>query len=41
LYDFRTGARHGKNAAMMQPVVSKLTDEDIVDIAAYLASLPQ
>jgi cytochrome c553 len=41
LYDFKTGARHGKNSVMMQPVVAKLTDEDIVDIAAYLASLPQ
>jgi cytochrome c553 len=41
LYDFKTGARHGKNSTMMQPVVAKLTDEDIVDISAYLASLPQ
>jgi cytochrome c553 len=41
LYDFKTGARHGKNSVMMQPVVSKLTDEDIVNIVAYLSSLPQ
>ena len=41
LYDFKTGARHGKNSAMMKPVVEKLTDEDVVDISAYLASLPQ
>ena len=41
LYDFKTGARHGQNSAMMKPVVEKLTDEDIVDISAYLASLPQ
>jgi len=41
LYDFKTGARNGKNAAMMKPVVEKLTDEDIVDISAYLASLSQ
>jgi cytochrome c553 len=41
LYDYKTGARHGKNAAIMKPAVEKLTDEDIVDISAYLASLPQ
>lgn len=41
LYDFKTGARHGKNSATMKPVVEKLTNEDIVDISAYLASLPQ
>lgn len=41
LYDFKTGARHGQNSAMMKPVVENLTDEDIVDISAYLASLPQ
>jgi cytochrome c553 len=40
-YDFKTGAWHGKNSSMMQPLVEKLTDEDIVDISAYLASLPQ
>jgi cytochrome c553 len=41
LYDFKTGARHGKNSGIMQPVVAKLTDEDIVNISAYLASLAQ
>ena len=41
LYDFKTGARHGKNAGMMKPVVEKLSDADIVNISAYLASLPQ
>jgi cytochrome c553 len=41
LYDYKTGARHGKNAAIMKPAVEELTDEDIVDISAYLASLPQ
>lgn len=41
LYDFKTGARHGTNSTMMKPVVNNLTDEDIVDISAYLASLPQ
>lgn len=41
LYDFKTGARHGQNSAMMKPVVQNLTDQDVVDISAYLASLPQ
>lgn len=41
LYDFKTGARHGQASAMMKPSVDKLTDEDIVNISAYLASLPQ
>ena len=41
LYDFKTGVRHGQNSAMMKPVVEKMTDEDIVDISAYLASQPQ
>lgn len=41
LYDFKTGARHGKDSALMMPAVEKLTDQDIVDISAYLASLPQ
>lgn len=41
LYDFKTGARHGTASAMMKPAVDKLTDEDIVNISAYLASLPQ
>ena len=41
LYDFKTGARHGKNSALMKAVVEKLTDDDILDVTAYLASLPQ
>ena len=41
LYDFKTGARHGKDSALMKLDVEKLTDDDIVDISAYLASLPQ
>lgn len=39
LYDFKSGTRDGKNALSMKPVVMKLTDEDIVDLAAYAASL--
>jgi cytochrome c553 len=39
LIDFRDGARNGPGAAMMKLPVSKLTDDDIVAITAYLASL--
>jgi cytochrome c553 len=41
LYDFKTGARNGVNAPLMKGVVANLTDGDIVNITAYLASLPQ
>ena len=40
LHDFQTGARRGPMAAMMKPAVAKLTASDIVNITAYLASLP-
>jgi cytochrome c553 len=39
LNDIRTGARHGNSVALMKPVAEKLTDEDIVNLAAYMASL--
>jgi cytochrome c553 len=39
LFDFRAGARDGKNAAAMKPVVAGLSDADVVDVSAYLASL--
>ena len=39
LYDFKSGTRDGTNAATMKPVVAKLTDDDIVNLAAYIASL--
>lgn len=38
LYNIKFGARSGPGVAPMQPVVERLSDEDIVDIAAYLAS---
>jgi cytochrome c553 len=41
LYDFKSGARNGTNATLMKAPVANLTDEDIVNITAYLASLPQ
>lgn len=40
LVDFRQGTRHGVWAPLMVPVVAHLTADDIVDISAYLASLP-
>jgi cytochrome c553 len=39
MYLFKEGSRAGTNAAMMTPVVAKLTDEDILAISAYLGSL--
>ena len=39
LYDFQQGARNGSSAPLMRPVVANLTDEDMVAITAYLASL--
>jgi cytochrome c553 len=40
LYDFRQGTRHGEQAAAMQPIVARLTAGDLVNVTAYLASLP-
>jgi cytochrome c553 len=40
LYDFKVGARHGDMAELMHKVAAKLTNEDIIDITAYLASQP-
>jgi cytochrome c553 len=37
--DFKTGARDGTLASLMILTVASLTDEDIVAIAAYLATL--
>ena len=38
LYDMQTGSRKGIWTDLMKPVVSKLTDEDLISIGAYLAS---
>jgi cytochrome c553 len=38
LYNFQTGASNGVGAQMMQPVAANLSDEDILDLAAYAAS---
>jgi|HubBroStandDraft_5_1064220.scaffolds.fasta_scaffold03268_7 cytochrome c553 len=39
LYDFKSGTRDGRYAAIMKPVVARLTDQDIVDLTAYIGSL--
>ena len=36
--DIRDGGRKGNAVALMQPVVKNLSDEDIVNLAAYMAS---
>jgi len=38
LYDMQEGTRKGIWTELMKPVVSKLSDADMIDIAAYLAS---
>ncbi|HEY7475624.1 MAG TPA: c-type cytochrome [Vicinamibacterales bacterium] len=38
MYDMQTGARAGEWAELMKPVVTKLTEEDLVNIAAYVSS---
>jgi cytochrome c553 len=39
LYDFQQGNRAGQAGEMMQPVVVKLSSDDVISVAAYLASL--
>ena len=39
IVDIQNGNRNGVDAALMKPVVKNLTNKDIVDITAYLASL--
>ena len=38
LKDMQTGARKDKNVAVMKPMVAKLSDREIVAVAAYLGS---
>ena len=40
MYDIQVGARHGEWAELMKPVVAKLTNEDYVNIVAYVSSRP-
>jgi len=39
LYDFQVGARNGDMAGLMKPSVEKLTEDDLIAMTAYLASL--
>ncbi|MCP5411900.1 MAG: c-type cytochrome [Alphaproteobacteria bacterium] len=39
LTDFKRGTRNGANAAMMRPEVAKMSEDDMLNIAAYLSSL--
>jgi len=39
LYRFRDGTRNGAEAALMRPTVDRLSEEDIVNLSAYLGSL--
>ena len=39
LYDFSSGARSGAGAMLMKPVATQMSLREMIDIAAYLASL--
>ena len=39
MYDMQSGARHGEWTELMKPVVARLGDDDLVNIAAYVSSL--
>jgi cytochrome c553 len=39
LYDFQQGTRTGASGALMKPAVAKLSSDDMISLAAYLASL--
>jgi cytochrome c553 len=39
MYDMQAGARHGEWADLMKPVVARLDERDLVNIAAYVSSL--
>jgi cytochrome c553 len=39
MYDMQQGARNGVWTDLMKPVVLNLTEEDILNITAYTASL--
>jgi len=38
LYEFKAGLRTGANAALMKTTLEKLDDDELLAIAAYLAS---
>ena len=39
LYEFKSGARAGSGSALLKPVVEKLSIDDMIDLAAYVATL--
>ncbi len=39
LTDMKAGTRKGFNTALMKPVVDPLSEEQMLDIVAYVASL--
>lgn len=39
LYRFKDGTRNGAEVSLMKPAADRLTDEDIVNLSAYLGSL--
>jgi cytochrome c553 len=39
LYDMQAGFRKGEWTSLMKPVVAKLTDDDMIAITAYIASI--
>src|SRR5436190_16422 len=38
MFDIQAGARHGEWADLMKPIVAKLTEEDLVNVVAYVSS---
>lgn len=38
VFDIRSGSRKGPGAALMQPVVAPLNEDDVIDVLAYIAS---
>ena len=40
LYDMRDGTRKGPWVSLMKPVVDKMSADDILNVVAYLASIP-
>jgi cytochrome c553 len=38
LWDIQQGTRHGASAQLMKLIVANLTEQDLVSIAAYVAS---
>jgi cytochrome c553 len=40
MWDIQQGTRHGEPAQLMKLAISKLTPDDLIAIAAYVASLP-